>query len=174
MFNNVNHENLIVLGKICSPYGVKGWIKIFSYSQIKSNIFNYSPWYIKELNKWKKIFVKNWQCYKKNFIFKIDYINDRDMAKRICNSYIFVKKKQLPILPLDEFYWFNILDCQVINIDGKLLGYVKDIIETGSNDVLIVRNSNHKLNEFLIPFILKKVIRRIDTFNKVIYVTWNQ
>ncbi|WP_367679757.1 hypothetical protein [Buchnera aphidicola] len=45
-----NIESFIIIGKIGSPYGIKGFIKIFSYTEKKENIFNYLPWFIKKKN----------------------------------------------------------------------------------------------------------------------------
>lgn len=90
---------------------------------------------------------------------------------------ILIKNESLPKLK-NEYYWNDIINCKVLNKKNKYLGVVKKILETGSNDVLIIQKniynkSNIQNQEKMIPFIYKKIIKNVDTVNKIIMVDWN-
>jgi 16S rRNA processing protein RimM len=92
----------------------------------------------------------------------------------LTNSDIIISKYTLPILKKNNYYWNDIINCEVFNINQSYLGKVINLIRTKNNDILIVKN---KLEVFkkniLIPFIEKKIIKSINTNNKFIIVQWN-
>ncbi|CAN8142613.1 16S rRNA processing protein RimM [uncultured Thiomicrorhabdus sp.] len=68
----------------------------------------------------------------------------------------------------NEFYWIDLIGCQVVNLEGELLGEVVNLVETGAHDVLRVKGAT----EELIPFVLEQFIMDIDIANKLIKVDW--
>ncbi|CAL4043270.1 Ribosome maturation factor RimM [Buchnera aphidicola (Tetraneura ulmi)] len=173
--NYVKKKSSIIVGKIKSVYGILGWMKIDSFTEIKKNIFNYQPWFIKK--KQNLLNLETWKKNKKNFLIKIIEINNRSEATKIINQFIMVEEKVLlPYKKKKEYYWKDILNCTVFNINLKILGIVVNIIETGNNDVLII-NSHKKKNKkevkILIPFIEEKIIKNVNIQKKIILVKWN-
>ncbi|MBX4180980.1 ribosome maturation factor RimM [Sodalis sp. CWE] len=169
--------NPIIIGQIGSAYGVKGWLKIFSFSEKDKNIFSYQPWFIKDKVDWKPIHLENWRLYKKNLIVKIRNIEEREIASLLTNHKIFIETSLFLNSSNEEYYWKDILGCRVITINGYQLGTVVNLIETGSNDVLVVK-ANHLATTFLpqerlIPCINEKVIKSIDIMNRLIKVEWD-
>ncbi|UDG81286.1 Ribosome maturation factor RimM [Candidatus Profftia lariciata] len=167
--------NPVVLGKIGSAYGLYGWLKIFSSTENTKKIFEYQPWFIHNNNQWWHINLENWKGYKKDLIIKIKGINDRNTANRLTNLEIVIEYSQLPKLQNGDYYWRDIINCQIININGYYLGQIVNIIETGSNDVIVVQeNKRDKCNikKHLIPFLDGKVIKNVNLKNKIITVDW--
>ena len=80
-----------------------------------------------------------------------------------------IYRGQLPETREDEFYWSDLIGLQVINADGKRLGEVDHLLETGANDVLVVRGER----EYLIPYLPEQVIQDIDLDAQVIRVDWD-
>jgi 16S rRNA processing protein RimM len=75
------------------------------------------------------------------------------------NKYLTVKVQDTVPLPEDSFYFFEIVDLDVVDVDGVKLGTVQDILQTGANDVYVVQRDKGK--ELLIPA-LKKVVKQVD------------
>ncbi|QCI22450.1 ribosome maturation factor RimM [Buchnera aphidicola] len=166
--------NPILIGKVGKPYGILGWINIFSFLEKQEKIFNYFPCFFLKEETWTKIHLDNWKKYKKNFIIHIKGVFDRSEVMQMTNSDIIINSHQLPILKKNEYYWFQIIQLKVFNINKIYLGKVIDLIRTKSNDILIIKNElkNYKKN-ILIPFIYDKIIKKIDINNNIIIVEWN-
>ncbi|XRX42955.1 MAG: ribosome maturation factor RimM [Buchnera aphidicola (Tetraneura sorini)] len=170
------NKSLLKIGKIKSAYGILGWMKIHSFTENKKNIFNYQPWYIEK--KFDLLNLETWKKNKKNFLIKIKEINNRSEAEKIVNQYIMIEEKVLlPFSKKKEYYWKDIIKCQVFDLNLTFLGIVVKIIETGNYDVLVVNslkeNNNKKKTEILIPFIEKKIIKDVNIQKKKILVNWN-
>ncbi|QOI11236.1 ribosome maturation factor RimM [Blochmannia endosymbiont of Colobopsis nipponica] len=166
----------IVLGKISKVYGVKGWLKVISFTEKICNIFNYQPWFIYLFHSWRSFYLENWRYHDKNLIVKIKSIKDRDAATVLINRKINIDISQLPVLKNEAYYWKDLIGCKVLSINGGLIGKVINLIETGANDVLIVKYMMKDLfnvKECLIPFIEDEVIKKVDIINRFISVDWD-
>ncbi|HNR80181.1 MAG TPA: ribosome maturation factor RimM, partial [Mesotoga infera] len=88
--------------------------------------------------------------------------------ERLCGYYIYVERDYLPELVEGEYYFFQVLGCQVWNESGDFVGTVEDIIETGSNDVMVIRRQDgFNVHEELIPLI-KDYIVSMDFERKIV------
>lgn len=166
-------DNPIALGRIGSAYGIRGWLRVFSSTE---DIFEYQPWFIQRSSHWQRLELEDWKHHNQDIIIKIKYIDDRNTAKSMTNCEIIVDSANLPILEGDEYYWKDLIGCQVITTKGYNLGYVQDLIETGSNDVLVIK-ANLKdafgIKERLIPFLDDQVIKNVNFTTKIIEVDWD-
>ncbi|QJC29698.1 16S rRNA processing protein RimM [Enterobacteriaceae endosymbiont of Plateumaris pusilla] len=171
----------IVLGKFGSVHGIKGYIKLYSYTSNKKNIFFYKNLFIMN-NKSKivPIIFTNWIFNNNYYIVKINNFNNRNEVIKLVNYKIYIFYHYLTkYKKIGEYYWNDIIGCKIININNSNnLGIVKNIISTGANDVLIIKSDiliknkkNIKLK--LIPFIENQVIKNIDLTNHIIQVNWN-
>ncbi|VFP79460.1 ribosome maturation factor RimM [Candidatus Erwinia haradaeae] len=169
--------NPLVIGSMGSSYGTHGWLKIFSSTEDKTNIFNYQPWFVQIFKKWDIIVLENWKYHNNQLIIKIQDIDCPEIVrKQLTNQKIIINASQLPTLEKGEYYWKDLIGCQVINIHHLTLGVVIKIIETGANDVLIVHTNikvHNKIKNRLIPFVHNKVIKTIDLPERIIYVDWD-
>lgn len=167
--------NPLVLGKMGSAYGIRGWLKMYSSTEKIESILNYQPWFIKGASDWQQISLENWKRHNRSLIIKISSIKDRETAKLLTNCKIFVDASQLSNLKHGEYYWENLIGCQVVNICAYQLGEVIGLMETGSNDVLVVK-ANLKdafgIQERLIPFLNGRVIKKVDLATHIIEVDW--
>lgn len=172
----MNTENLIIVGKLGSSYGIRGWIRVFSFTEDLDSIFDYSPWYIKKANQWQEIEVESFKPHNQETIVKIKGVDDRDQAAVLTNAEIYVDAQMLPELEDGDFYWKDLIGCKVININGYDFGQVTELMETGSNDVLVVK-ANLKdafgAKERLIPYVEEQFIKHVDLSAKTITVDWD-
>lgn len=157
-----------IIGKFGSVYGVKGWLKVISFTEPKANILDLMPWFINKNNQWQLIAITDSRIQGKNIIVKIANIDERELAKNYTNIEIAIDTEQLPKLPKGEYYWSELEGLTVMNSAGNNLGQVDHILATGAHDVLVVKNHC----EHLIPYI-DKVIMNIDLTNKFITVDWD-
>lgn len=167
-------DKLVTLGKLASVYGVKGWIKVNSHTQPIENIFNYSEWQLKIGREWQSRKVVQGRPHGKTLVVKLEGCDDRDQAKLLVGTTIAVYRSQLPDTEGNEYYWSDLLGMQVVTVKGKQLGTVKDILETGSNDVLVVKNKDSgKTVECLVPWLADDVIIDVNRKDGLITVDWD-
>jgi 16S rRNA processing protein RimM len=169
-------ENLITLGKVGSVYGIKGWLKTHSFTENPADIFDYSPWSLKLGGKLQSVTVTDWRKHNNGLIAKFSGVDDRDMAQSFVSSEISIKESVLPELPEGEFYWRDLIGMSVVTEQGYSLGEVTDLMETGANDVLVVkanRNDGFGKKERLIPYLFEQVVKTVDAKNKQITVDWD-
>ncbi|AAO27077.1 16S rRNA processing protein rimM [Buchnera aphidicola str. Bp (Baizongia pistaciae)] len=168
----------LTIAKFGAAHGILGWIRVFSYTEKKENIFDYVPWFIKKEQKIIKILPKYWKILKKTFLVKINDVNNRSMAQKLTNYDILINQKTLPKLNNNEYYWKDIVDCTVFDTNFIKLGRVSELIRTPSNDILVVKASNIKnisQNDMLIPFLHPQIISEVNINNKKIVIkNWKQ
>ncbi|MCD6550916.1 ribosome maturation factor RimM [Thermotoga sp.] len=156
----------IAVGKVVNTHGLRGEVKFFPYTNSEDIVKNLSD--VVLYNKEKKVFynlsVKSVRKMNKLFLIKFEAIDTVEAAEKIKGCEVFIKYEELPPLQKDEYYFYEILGCEVFYESGESVGKVVDIIETGSNDVLVVRKKN---KETLIPMI-KDCIVEIRKFEKKI------
>ena len=115
-----NAQDFIVVGKISSAYGIKGWVKVISFTDPEDNLLQYRPWYLKQAGQWKNVAISEGR------------------------------------------------NQQVIE-----LGVVDSLMETGANDVLVVKGGSEGDKERLIPFVMHEFIKSVDLEKQTIHVDWD-
>lgn len=166
----MQNDKTINIGKVIGLHGVKGWLKILSFSSPPENIFNYKSLIIS--NKYiNQIFhIEDSRKQGKKILIKLDNIDDRTSAESLKESDIYIQRSDLPQLSEDTYYWEDLLGFNVFNQNNIKIGNVDSFIETGSNDVLIVKTTKNK--NILIPFIMNKSIKVVNTESHYITVDW--
>lgn len=157
----------VVVGRFGRVHGVRGDIHVISFTDPISNIIDYSPWLIQKNGEWQTLLLTSVTQRNNDIIAHIQDCNDRDLAKRYTNTEIAVPYETLPKLEAEEFYWTELIGLGVINKEGKSLGEVIDILETGANDVLVVKGET----EHLVPY-TKSVVLKVDLSAHQIQVDW--
>ncbi|WP_214000647.1 ribosome maturation factor RimM [Arsukibacterium sp.] len=169
-------KDLVVLGKFGAVYGINGWLKVVAYTDIPEGIFDYTPWQIKLQGNWLPVQVASWKRHSNGLIAKLDGISDRDIAQRYVNAEIAVTAQTLPSLEEGDYYWKDLMGLAVVNEAGYHLGEVSDMMETGSNDVIVVkanRTDAFGKKERLLPFLTDTVVKSVDLAEKRIIVDWD-
>lgn len=175
----------VILGRITGVYGVNGWLKIFSYTDPMEAIVDYSPWYIRAEGQnqapWTRLKLSAGKRHAKTVVAKLEHCNDRDAAMAYIGNEIAIELEQLESLKeKNEYYWRDLIGLRVINQQNVELGVVKDLLETGANDVLVVvseieseQGSKVEVRERLIPWTMNNAIIAVDMEQKVIEVDWD-
>lgn len=166
----------IVLGKMGSSYGIRGWLRVFSSTEEAASIFDYQPWFIRKAGQWQEVGLESWRHHNQVLIIKLKGVDDRDAANLLTNCEIVVDSSQLPQLEEGDYYWKDLIGCQVVTTEAYNLGKVIDIMETGANDVLVIKanpNDAFGIRERLIPFLSGQVIKKVDLATRSIEVVWD-
>lgn len=160
---------MLVLGKVSGVYGVKGWVKLFSYTEPRDGILDYKHCFIKQKDQWRELEITQGRIQGKGVVAKIKGCDDRDQAHLLIGSEIAITDDQLADLADDEYYWKDLVGLSVINQDNVDLGTVINLMETGANDVLIVKGDRERL----IPFTQGVAVLEVNLADKVIRVDWD-
>lgn len=165
----------IIIGRVSTVYGIKGWIKIHSHTDPKENIFQYTPWYIRKEGQWQLVDVDDSKINGKHLVIHFSGCDDREMARQYAGCEIATLKERLPQLDEGEYYWRDLLGLNVLTVEGLHLGKVEKLLETGANDVFVVRASKESIDdrERLIPYLPEQVICSINLTDKQIIVDWD-
>ncbi len=172
----MSKEEQIILGKVGAVYGIKGWLKIHSFTDETEAILDYFPWSLKLGNKTQAVEITDWRKHNKGLIVKVANIDDRDEAQALVGSEVLTSEAALPELSKDDFYWRDLIGMSVVTNKGYDLGVVSDMMETGANDVLVVKanlNDGFSKKERLIPYLFEQVVESVSLENKQICVDWD-
>jgi 16S rRNA processing protein RimM len=162
-------ERRIVVGKIAGVYGVKGWVKVRSFTKPEENILDYAPWHLEGVGLAFDVRVLDGRKHGSGLITHLEGVTDRDQAARLVGREITVPRECLPELEAGEYYWTDLLGLRVVNLDGVEFGLVAQIMETGANDVLVVAGERERL----IPYIQGQAVREVDLAAGRILVDWD-
>ncbi|WP_223246889.1 ribosome maturation factor RimM [Sulfuriferula thiophila] len=160
-------DNLVVMGRVAVPYGVKGWMKIQTFSESLDTLADYAEWYIKRGNDWQVYTVEEAKVHTKVLVAALVGIHDRDQALALKGCEIAVKRESLPAAPEGEYYWSDLIGLNVVNLRGDAFGVIEQILEAGAHDVLEVRGDR----KHLIPFV-GQIVRHVDLAARTVQVDW--
>lgn len=172
----MSEQKIEVVGKLGSTYGIRGWLRLYSSTEQSESIFDYQPWFLKIKEQWQQVELESWRYHNNDLIVKLVGVDERESAQLLTNVEIGVDLNTFPELSEGDYYWLDLIGCQVVNLDGYSMGVVTELMETGSNDVLVVRaNSKDAFGkqERLIPFLDEQVVKRVDLATKTIEVDWD-
>ncbi len=163
-------EEIVVMAKVLNPYGVKGWVKIFSFTEKLDSLLVYEKFFLsKDQVDWLETEVKDIKLHGKSIIAKFSEIDNRSEAEGFRDYLIGVTKNLLPKLSKDQYYWNELIGFEVLNLDNISFGKVDTFIETGANDVIVVKGDRERL----IPYTSNTVLK-VDTGGDKIIVDWDE
>ncbi|VAW39757.1 16S rRNA processing protein RimM [hydrothermal vent metagenome] len=161
----------ILIGKVSGCFGVKGWLKIFSYCNPRENITAYKSWIVANQH-YDSIQAKK---HGKLIVAKLAGIDDIETAQALINQDVEIDRQQLAKLADTQFYWHDLIGLQVSNTKGVNFGKITTLLETGANDVIVVKSDKV---ERLIPYIIEpsanKTIIKIDLAENIMLVDWHE
>lgn len=150
-------------------YGVKGWIKVHSYTHPRENIVNFRRWMLRQEDDLAPVAVENGRLQGRTVVAKLLEVDDRDEARALIGAEITVERDDLPPCEPDEYYWADLQGLGVRSASGDALGRVDYLFSTGAHDILVVAGDRQRL----IPFVMQKVVQEIDMQRGLIVVDWD-
>ncbi len=164
----LNDRKPVILGRVTGLYGVKGWLRVRSYTEPREAILDYEEWLLFREGDPQCFRLAEGKRHGGTVIAKLEGCDDRDQAADLVGDDIGVPREALPETQHGEYYWADLEGLQVNGSDGRTLGKVAYLLATGANDVLVVQGDR----EILIPFVQNEVIKDVDFAAGVISVDW--
>lgn len=149
---------------------MRGWVRIFSFTEPRDNILHYRPWYLRRDGGWQKRPPAEGRRHGKGVVARLEGCSDRDQALALVGSEIGIRREQLPAPEPGHYYWSDLQGLRVSNRAGDSLGVVDHLIATGANDVLVVAGERERL----IPFVMGQVVLEVDLDKGEIRVDWDK
>ena len=167
-------DDLIVVGKIFSVHGVRGEVKVFSFTDPIENLLQYTSWTLRREGVTKQVELVSGRSTQKDLVAKLKGLDDRDEARLLSGYEICISRSLLPDLAEDDYYWYQLQGLKVIDLQEQLLGTVDHLLETGANDVMVVKPCEGSLDdrERLLPY-TEQCVLAIDLEAGVMRVEWD-
>lgn len=151
---------MIVLGRIVAPFGVHGWLRVHAFGDDPEAWKKMSClWLSADADapdaNWTAHQLSGFRRHGDGFVAKLQGVEDRSSAESLDGRFIGAPREALPTPSQDEYYWADLVGLEVVNLQQECLGTVGSLIETGANEVLVVKDGER---ERLLPFIASVVV----------------
>ncbi len=163
-------DDTVLVGRIVGVHGIKGWVKVLSHTDPAENVFDYAPWSLGRNKTYSVYTVEQSRRQGKGLVAKLEGIDDRDQALTLRGQDIIVPRAVLPPASADEYYWTDLIGLAVTTTSGVALGKIVQMMATGANDVMVVKDAERQR---LIPFIRNQVVSEIDQAAGSMVVDWD-
>ncbi len=155
------------MGHVSAPFGIQGWIKVHPYTETNTGLTGYATWWLGKNGSFQTYEVLEARAQGTEVVAKLKGFEDREAALTLRGMEVAVPRSELPKARRDEYYWSDLIGLTVLNTEGLTLGTVKNLLETGANDVLVVSGERERL----IPFV-RQVVQAVDLQGGTIQVDW--
>ena len=177
-------SEIIVLGRLVEPYGVRGWLHLQVYGDDPLSWKSLPVWQVgkesgswqvgKESGSWQGYELQGLKAHGDGFVVAFAGVADRTAAEAMKGMLVGAPRAALPAVPEDEFYWADLVGLDVVNRTSESLGKVVGLIETGANAVLrVVDTDAAEPVERLLPFVAA-VVGKVDVAAGVVHVDWER
>lgn len=169
---NMQHHpsKQVIVGRIGSTFGIRGWLKLHSFTEPQDNLLKYLPWQILFNGIWQIIEIAEYRINGQQLLVRLVNCETPEQARIYVNCDIAIWREDMTKLPENNFYWTDLEGLTVINDHGVVLGKIDHLFATGSNDVLVVKGTK----EYLIPYLPEHFIKKVDLVNKQVIVEWDE
>ena len=165
-----SRQRMITVGRLHGAFGVRGEVKLESFTDPLRSIARYQPWILRDARGIERacegVRVREGG---KGLIATMPGIEDKDAADALRGTEVLVPRSALPPPAEGEFYWVDLEGLRVVNLDGADFGIVSHLFSTGANDVLVAQGERERM----IPFVLPDYIRSVDFEAGVVTVDWD-
>lgn len=162
-------QKQVVLGRVSGLMGVKGWIKVHSYTEPRESIVAFKHWILRDEGVESRVEVETGRRQGRTVVAKLQGIDDRDEARELIGAEIAVAREDLPPCEPGEYYWTDLEGLEVRTLAEEALGRVDFLFSTGDHDVMVVAGERERM----IPFVRERIVREVDLERGVITVDWD-
>ncbi len=163
-------QKFVLLGTVLGAFGVRGELKIDSFTQPISAILQYQPWILRDAqNRERELGGARGRDTAKGLVATFPDVTDRDAAEVLRGTEIYAPRSALPAPKPGEYYWVDLEGLRVLNLEGADFGTVSHLFSTGANDVLVARGDRERM----IPFLEPDFITSVDFDSGIVTVDWD-
>jgi len=160
-------RKLVPLGFISGVLGIRGWVKVHSWTSPREAILGYQPWLLGEDR--NTVRINQGRPQGKTIVVSLPGVDDREQARELVGTEIAVFRDQMPEPAENDYYWSDLEGLIVETKDGVELGHIVKMMETGANDVMVVTGDR----ECLIPFVPGEFVISVDLGKGRLVVDWD-
>nr|WP_314765364.1 ribosome maturation factor RimM [uncultured Neisseria sp.] len=161
-------QQRVAMGYIKGVFGIKGWLKIAADTEYPDSLLDYPEWLLSKNGKTLNVVLEAGKLVGDELQVKFEGIDDRDQAFALRGYTVEIPRDKLSPAGEDEYYWTDLVGMTVVNKEGITLGTVKNLMETGANDVLVIQGTDKQI---LIPFV-SNYIETVNHDSKTITADW--
>lgn len=174
--NQIVDNDLILLAYVIGAYGIKGWVRLKTYSQEAETLLRNAQWLVMPSKaspqSLQTYTVAETKWHQQDLLVFFENIQSRTDAENLKGAQIFLRRSDFPKPNQDEYYWIDLVGLSVKNRDNLLLGTVDSIFESAAHAVLVIKTQQQdSKHELLIPFVAH-YIDHVDLANRLISVDW--
>ena len=163
-----NTQQRVAMGYIKGVFGIKGWLKIAADTEYPDSLLDYPEWLLSKNGKTLNVVLEAGKLVGDELQVKFEGIDDRDQAFALRGHTVEIPRDEFSPAGEDEYYWTDLVGMTVVNKEGITLGTVKNLMETGANDVLVIQGKDKQI---LIPFV-SNYIETVNHDSKTITADW--
>ncbi|MEX0373942.1 ribosome maturation factor RimM [Spiribacter pallidus] len=164
-----DQPDCVVLGEVLGAHGVRGDLRIYSWTRPRENILEYSRWTLGAGSEAEQYKVAATRVQGRHLLARLQGVDHRDAAEALRGQPIVVGRDALPEKGDHEYYWWELKGLAVETRDGHGLGRVSGLMETGANDVLVVDGEKRHL----IPYAPGRYVESVDLAAGRMRVDWD-
>ena len=155
------------MGRIVGPFGVKGWVKVKTFTERPEGLGEFGRWQVQAPGGWREMPLEGFEVHSKGPVAKLAGCEDREDALRLNGSDVAVGRAELGEAGEGSLYWVDLVGLEVVDESGKALGSVEGLFESGETSVLVVAGTRQRL----IPFV-PEYVKAVDRDARRITVDW--
>jgi 16S rRNA processing protein RimM len=160
-------SSLIEIGVVGAPYGVRGWVKLRSFTEPPDRLLTHRRLQLGVRGVWKAYRIESTGRSGGQLTAKFVGVNDRDEAGVLRGASIGVPREELPERAAKDFYRADLIGCTALNLEGIELGVVQHFVETPAQVLMVVRG----LREYWVPAVPLH-LKRVDLAARRVIVDW--
>jgi 16S rRNA processing protein RimM len=157
------------MGRILGPFGVKGWVKVKTFTAEPQSLGSFDRWLVLAKGGWHERDVEGFELHSKGPVAKLAGCVDREGAMALRGADVAITRAQLGDAGEGSIFWVDLVGLEVVDESGERLGKVEGLFESGETSVLVVRNGP---GETMIPFV-PEYVKSVDRDAGRITVDWN-
>lgn len=159
----------ILLGRVVGAFGVRGEVKLQSFTDPAAALLKYQPWLLVQAGAERELVGARGRETAKGVVAALPGVDTRDAAEALAGAELWVPRERLPPPKPGEYYWVDLEGLEVVNREGIVLGTVSHLFDTGANDVMVVAGERERL----IPFLTDSFVLSVDFDARRIVVDWD-
>jgi 16S rRNA processing protein RimM len=160
--------SLIELGAIGAPFGVRGWVKLRSFTDPPERLLQHRSLQIGLRGAWATYRIESSGRSGGQLTAKLVGVDDRDQAQALRGGKVCVPRSELPRRDDKDFYRSDLIGCEVVNLAGVRLGLVQHFVETPAHALMVVRGER----EYWVPAVPQH-LRKVDLQARRVVVDWS-
>ena len=148
-------DRIVVLGKIAGSFGVKGWVKVKSYTEPVDNILSYEVWQLGRTGQWTPIRIEDARVTDKGVLAKLEGIGSPEEARLKVGLELGVWRSEMPPPDPGEYYLSDLEGIEAVSATGEVLGRVDHFRSTPGGTVMVIQGEQ----EHWVPFVKERIVK---------------